>query len=404
MTAADQFGAGPSLLGYLYQCRVALLLTLRKTRRDPGLQVSIERFDDVSFDDGESPLERIQTKHHVQKPGSLSDRSSDLWKTLRIWVDGITRGSLDPSTTILTLLTTSNASTGSAASYLRHDGRDESLALRILEEIAIDGKAQPKHENFSAYVVFDALSRRDRSRLLQSIYVVDASPQISEVRLKIEDEVHYAVLPKHQAGFVDRLEGWWFRKVIIHLSGASISPIFGQEVEAEVEYIREQYQAENLTIDFFEAEPPEGVDASADRRVFVEQLRLIAVSNPRIADAIRDYYRAYQQRSLWLREDQLVLDELERYESRLIDEWRRYRDQLIEDLPNTASEPERVRAGKELFNWMHSAADIPIRSQCREPYVQRGSFHILADDRKVGWHPDFLERLQKLLTTASSPQ
>src|SRR5260370_6404657 len=226
MTAADQFGAGPSLLGYLYQCRVALLLTLRKTRRDPGLQVSIERFDDVSFDDGESALERIQTKHHVQRPGSLSDRSSDLWKTLRIWVDGSVRGSLDPSAAILTLLTTSKASPGSAASYLRHDGRDESLALRIFEGMTVEGKAQPTQDNFSAYVAFNALPARDRSRLLQSIYVVDAAPQISEVRLKIEDEVHYAVLPKHQAGFVDRLEGWWFKKFLVHLSRSSLSPTF----------------------------------------------------------------------------------------------------------------------------------------------------------------------------------
>ena len=139
VNANNQFGAGPSLLGYLYQCRVALLLTLRKTRRDPGLQVSIERFDDVAFEEGESPLERIQTKHKVNRQGSLSDKSSDLWKTIRIWAEGISQGTLDPSSTVLTLLTTSNASPGSAASYLRYSGRDEGTALRILDEIAIEG-------------------------------------------------------------------------------------------------------------------------------------------------------------------------------------------------------------------------------------------------------------------------
>jgi hypothetical protein len=402
MIAADQFGAGPSLLGYLYQCRVALLFTLRKTKRDPGLQISIERFDDVSFDADDSPLERIQTKHHIIRSGSLSDRSPDLWKTLRVWISGIAGNTLDPAATTLTLLTTSKASPGTAASYLRHEGRDVATAVRILARIASKDKSQEDHPNHSAYAAFDSLNASDQTRLFHSICIIDAAPQISDVRTKIEDEIHYAIDTKHETGFVDRLEGWWFRKVIGHLSGSSTYPIFGQEVEAQIGYIREQYLAENLTIDFFDVEPLEGVDAAGDRRVFVEQLRLVSISNPRIADAIRDYYRAYKQRSLWLREDQLVLDELDRYETRLIDEWRRYRDQLIEELGDPNSDSEKVRLGKALFNWMHSDADIPIRPRCREPYVQRGSFHILADDARVGWHPDFLARLQTLLKTASN--
>jgi hypothetical protein len=400
MPATNQYGAGPSLLGYLYQCRVALLLTLTKTKREPGLQVSIERFDDVSFDESGSPAERIQIKHHITRKGSLSDRSPELWKTLRIWAEGVFKGDLEPETIMLTLLTTSQAPEGSAASYLRTADRDETIALQLLTAIARSGK--PEDENFPGYSALKALPTKDQKRLVRSIVIADAKPQIPEIRTRIIDEIHYAADPKHLEGFADRLEGWWFRKIIAQLSAASHSPILGQEVEAEVQDIREQYQAESLTIDFFEAEPPEGVNATADKRIFVEQLRLIAISNPRIADAIRDYYRAYQQRSLWLREDQLVVDELDKYEARLIEEWRRYRDRLLDDAGSSVGEPEKVKLGRALFDWMHFDAEIPIRPKCREPYVQRGSFHMLSDDRKVGWHPDFLDRLQQLLTTATS--
>lgn len=388
------------MLGYLYQCRLALLYTLRKTKREPGIQVAIERFDDVTFDEGYTPAERIQAKHKLNGSASLSDRSVDLWKTLRIWAEDMLKGELTPETTILSLITTAQASPGSAASYLRVNDRNELIALDLLLE-ASHAQA-PAAGNSAGYAAFNALPQADSKRLIHSIVVMDAAPQISGVREEINDEVFYAVNPKHLTGFVDRLEGWWFKRVIGHLSKASQDPILGQEVEAEIEYIREQYQAENLTIDFFEAEPTGGVHESSDRRVFVEQLRLIVLSNPRIADAIRDYYRAFQQRSLWLREDQLVIDELDRYEERLIDEWRRYRDRLLEDLGDNSEETEKVQLGKRLFNWMHFDADIPIRQKCREPYVQRGSFHILADDQKVGWHPDFLSRLQRVLTEASS--
>src|SRR5437762_12352307 len=93
----NPFDASSSFLGYLYQARLALLLALRKTKRDPGLQVSIERFDDVSFEDSGTPLERIQTKHHIGTKGSLSDRSPDLWRTLRVWSEEVLKGELDPA-------------------------------------------------------------------------------------------------------------------------------------------------------------------------------------------------------------------------------------------------------------------------------------------------------------------
>src|SRR5207248_5325786 len=38
LSPASQFDATPSLLGYLYQCRLALLLTLQKTINEPDLR------------------------------------------------------------------------------------------------------------------------------------------------------------------------------------------------------------------------------------------------------------------------------------------------------------------------------------------------------------------------------
>jgi hypothetical protein len=398
-SGTSQFDASGSFLGYLYQARVALLLTLRKTKRDPGVQVSIERFDDVTFEANGTPLERIQTKHHIGNKGSLTDRSSDLWRTIRIWSEDTLKGELDPSSVILTLVTTGVAPVGSAAYYLRAEGRDEREAARILLHVA---KAGGNVENEPGYEAFLQLGKTERASLLAAVNVIDASRSISGIEAELEDQLFYVVDRKHLKGFLHRVEGWWFRKVIQQLHTSERIPIFGQQVEAEIEELREQYHADNLTIDFFSEEPPEGVSPDSDTRFFVEQLRLIAVVNTRIADAIRDYYRAFQQTSLWLREDQIVLDELERYETRLVDEWKRYRDSLMDDLPSSATEEERRRAGRDLYNWSQFEADIPIRPRCTEPYVLRGSYHMLSDTGKVGWHPDFLKRLQKILSDAST--
>lgn len=47
---------------------------------------------------------------------------------------------------------------------------------------------------------------------------------------------------------------------------------------------------------------------------------------------------------------------------------------------------------------MLTHAAIAIRPQCQQPYIHRGSFQILADKLKIGWHPEFLARLEHLLS------
>ena len=87
----NSYDASASLLGYLYQCRAALLLALREGRREPDLKIYIERFDDVSFGAENDIYKRIQLKHSLSTSKSLSDRSPDLWKTLRIWSEGVSQ-------------------------------------------------------------------------------------------------------------------------------------------------------------------------------------------------------------------------------------------------------------------------------------------------------------------------
>ena len=66
-----------------------------------------------------------------------------------------------------------------------------------------------------------------------------------------------------------------------------------------------------------------------------------------------------------------------------------------------------LRAGRELYTWADQQSgnydSLRIRTRVTEPYVTRGSFHILADaapEPRVYWHPRFLNRLGQLLGVA----
>lgn len=62
--------AAGQMIGYLYQVRYSMLLLLESD--NPTFKISIEKFDDIAFDNGFSPLQMIQNKHHGTA-GSLTD-------------------------------------------------------------------------------------------------------------------------------------------------------------------------------------------------------------------------------------------------------------------------------------------------------------------------------------------
>jgi len=291
----DKFSARASALGYYYQVRYALFVLLFKGQDEPNLEMSIENLDDISFEKEGTPLELLQTKHKINSIASLSNSSSDLWKTLRIWSTAILEGRLNLNNNIIyTLVTTAKAPDGSAASKLRKDAnRSVDNALRILLDVAL---ASSDKSNKPAYDSFIRLGEKFQRKLLSCVYIIDSSPNILDVQENI------------------------------------------------------QFRNDNLPIDFLDPVDLLEDELDINERVFILQLRLIMLQQPRIQKAISDYYRAYQQRSKWIREELTLVGELERYEKRLIDEWERFFLIMKEDIGNNPDEEKMINEGRALFN------------------------------------------------------
>lgn len=384
MAGGNKFDATASMVGYLYQCRFALFKAIEATRDAPGTDISIERFDDVAFEQNGDPLELIQTKHHLAGKGSLSDASTDLWKTLRVWAERI---AADPGTVLSSrffLITTATAPSGSAASLLRADGRNEPESLALLEASAA---ASTSATNAPAYKAFNALSPTLRLSLLEAMTVLDAAPDALDLQADIEAELHHAAKTQHLPALVERLEGWWFRLVIASLSVAGAPPIPVVAVDAKLDELREEFQRGALPVDFAELDVTQEILDEHDGRLFVRQLRDIEVAPKRIEWAIRDYYRAFEQRSRWTRDDLLVDNELQRYERGLIEAWEPRFESACEEC-NERDEAGRIAAGRQVYQWAERDADFPLRS-VRQRFLTHGSFHILANRLALGWHPNF---------------
>lgn len=396
MTPKNKFSAAPSLLGYIYQVRLALLFSLQRDDE----QIYIETLDDIAFSKADGQLELVQSKLHINRAGSLTDRSQDLWKTLRIWASLASTGTIDLDQTIFRLVTSSLAPADSAAEALLTSGaRDERKAVALLRAAASETS---NAANLPAYAAFNALSGEMQERLIGRIEVLDAAESITDLKESILKQIELAARAGFLEQFFERLEGWWFNRVIKSLSEPASGPILKRDLRAQIDDLRESFHQDALPIDFLDLQAPQETDLPAGERTFIEQLRLVALSHARVRSAIEDYYRAFVQRSRWLRDGLVLPGDLEKYERRLVDEWRRRFDTMAEDLGGAASEPDKRREGKALFNWCEQQADLPIRSGCTEKYVMRGSYHLLANELKVGWHADFVSRLSHLLKDVQS--
>jgi hypothetical protein len=401
------FDASASAVGYLSQVRGALLLAVK--RDDAADQISLEMLDDVAFkpEDIKSlkPTELLQFKHSLTRKATLTDKSIDLWKTLRVWAELISAKTVDPSRTVFTLVTTATASAGSAVSLLRHNDREPENARAAIEQAGSDSTNTKVQ---AALKCLTKLKVSDRKALFGNLFLLDMAPDVQETRRLLEHELRYLVddPQKQLAGFTDRLVGWWERTVVDHLVAVPKAPLPVAVVQRQVRDLREQFKRDSLPDDFLKATVPEDKATADDDRCFVQQLQLIHSSPLQIRLAQENHYRAYEQRSRWLREHLLGLEEAGCYEHRLIEEWRQKQSIALDGFSGTASDDEKALCGKGIYNWTQETAvgmaALFIRPQFQSGYMVRGSFHMLADLLRVGWHPEFSTRLSLKKTEAKA--
>ena len=389
--SVDHSAAG-SLLGYLYQVEVALIELIKQSRGrgEPRLSLSIERFDDVSFDVQGDPHEILQTKHVSSK--SMSDASTDLWRTIKVWLD-LSEGAVEIDQVVFSLITTSNAPESSAAAYLRANPqeRDVDKAERILERVAVDFGNKDHATYYEAYLRMD---RAQRKRLLERVLILDGAQPILNIEDELRELLWHATDSAHHDKLLTGLLGWWYRRVVLHLTDTEDSGILADELDLAIGDLRERLLTDDLHLEVNpEIEEMELEGLTEEDRVFVQQLKLLSLDSPALADALLNYKRAFQQRSEWVRKHLVSPGELERYERQLIEEWKFF-FALIENMGG--SEEDLQEAGLKLYKDVQTLT-IFIRERARYPWIMRGSYHMLADELRVGWHPQFVQRLRDLL-------
>lgn len=173
--------ASASMLGYIYQVQYALYMCLEMLTKidDPDEHnISLEKLDDIAFDQNGSVSFVNQIKGHdliesEDAVENLTDRSSDIWSTFRVWVKLINDGDVKLGKTVFRLITTQSYSQVSVASYLSDTkDRDPAEALKLLQGISTETSNKTNKE---AYEAFQSLSPAQLNIFIDSVYMIGQS-------------------------------------------------------------------------------------------------------------------------------------------------------------------------------------------------------------------------------------
>lgn len=392
-STVTDFSAKEPSLGYYYQIRYSLYLLLKNKDKENPI-IKIENLDDIVVE-GTNSVDLYQTKLHINSVANLSNASVDLWKTIRVWSEGIISGQIDLSSTIFTLITTAPTSPDSIPFLLSANNKEKrdikDIRIKLLE---VAGTSDNR-TNAAAYKSFQALAKDQQDKLIANILILDSALDIEETLKAVKSELRYSTTPNNLDGFLERLEGWWFQQCLKILR-KEIDGISQKDLQYKIYDINDQFKSDNLPDDF-----PDPLDIkeeeleSFEEKIFVKQLKLIAITSTPLRNAISDFRRAFEQRSRWLREELLNPREEELFEKRLFDHWKNIFDIIKCDCDGLT--PENVeKIGREFYlsHFVKKTPPIQIRSKFTSEYLTRGSCHILSDSKKIGWHPFYDDKLK----------
>ncbi|ACO33508.1 conserved hypothetical protein [Acidobacterium capsulatum ATCC 51196] len=374
------------LFGYSMQPIRLLSLALNAAA---GTTLSLEVFEDVGSVDGSGNTLASQTKSAL-KTNPVSDRAVDLWKTFSNWKTAITSGQLSLDTSQFEIYLAKRR-TGKLV-HIFHDAQTEEDAKAAFEQARADlwgpGQKYPKKKNLAetlAPYVNHVLDDppQDVIGIIQRFSLsVAAKDPLRDLRPKV---VSKWVRPESVDAVIQHAHGWIKERLDGLLQEGKTATLNVDEFNVEMQSFLPRIDFRQiLTSVAGTFELTDDTIAAEHLRTYVRQLELIEHTEEDVIEAINQFLRASAERSAWSEQGIVHDKSFDEYEEALVAFWKNKRsinDIVHKSLPS-------VERGKLLL------ADCGLHQQKLQgleppPFFTPGSFHALAENQTVGWHPEY---------------
>jgi hypothetical protein len=378
------------LFGYSLQPIRLLNLALNAAA---GTTLSLEVFEDVGSVDGSGNTLASQTKSGLET-NPVSDKAIDLWKTFSNWKTAVSSGQLSLATTQFEIYLAKRR-TGKLVQRF-HDAQTEEDAKAAFEQArAVLWGPAPKYpkkkklaETLAPYVnhVLDDPSQGVIGIIQRFGLSVAAKDPLRDLRPKVANKW---VRPESVDAVIQHAHGWIKERLDGLLYEGKAAALNVDDFNAEMQSFLPRIDFRQiLTAIAGTLELNDDTIAAEHLRTYVRQLELIERSEEDVIEAINQFLRASAERSAWSKQGIVHDKSFDEYEEALVSFWKNKR--TVHDI--THKNLTGVDRGKLLL------ADCGLHQQKLQgleppPFFTPGSFHALAEDENVGWHPEYKKLL-----------
>ncbi|WP_442755902.1 ABC-three component system protein [Methylocystis sp. JAN1] len=362
-------------LGYALQ-PVRLCFHLLDAPNDAD--VSMEHLDDIAvhYADGTHMLE--QTKSALSG-NPASDRSVELWKAMANWADLCVAGAVGIQSTRFRYYVTPSA--GGALVGRMHSAQNKAAVEDVLKEIASAKiKGKPESTAYPHIARFLAAGDEICRGIIASFELVVVVDPLDAIRGKLQ-----ALLPP---SMLDD-----FVKAAIGIAKAAADELIREKCPPILSpaNFRNRFRAFVMKHNLAGLLEPTTGAPSTDQiahiidgaPLFVRQLAAIEASQQMLVTAVSDWLRTTADKINWAAAGSIVEQSIDELDTSL----ERHHTLVADEIADTLSAESPSVRGRAIYRRC-AALQMPLEGRTLPLYFIPGEFNDLADDTRLGWHPD----------------
>lgn len=371
--------AAGQLLGYTIQYPRGLYHLLTG---GPGDFVCIEELGDVAT--LKANLDVIAEEDKSSIVGNpLTDKSTDLWKTFSNWMNLIEIRNLDVTKMKFVLYCNNSGREGIVNDF--SSAQSKQNAQKAIDYAKNKFCNLPHDHEIWKY--YDHVVNKNELLLLDIIerfeLQIGDGAGYEEVRNELlRQHVHENMI----ADFMCMLNGWLQIQVSKKIANKEQAIISWDDFNNQFLVFIERIRCLEL-IDFASINPHSGEEIENQMKIwpiYLQQLEKIDISSDEIIEAVSDYLKADVNRGKWIENG--IIDETTAndFEFRLKSYWSNERKKI----QLTNKDLSGIERGKLLL-YSCKARNENIRDMTPPHPTIAGTYHALANEKTLGWHPNW---------------
>lgn len=373
------------LLGYTIQFPRAFCRLLQS---GPGDSVCIEVLGDVATIVADGSIITEEDKSSTTA-NPLANKSINLWKTFANWIKAINSGEFDVQKTKFVL-------------YCNKIGKSKIVREFSAAQNKIDAKSAIDsaketlgviREGHVIWEYYDLAINKNEELLIQVVERFDLQIGNNAGYDDVNFELQRKHIPKKQIDFLrEKLGGWLYQEFSEKIALSRRAIITWDEFDHQFKVIFDRVRRMEL-IDFTLQVPIGEVEIKEQVKIrpqYLRQLEEIGVSDDDILEAVSDFLKAKVNRDKWIEIEIIDEDTAADFESKLQNFWKNQ----YKKIEITNKNLDNKLKGQLIFAECRSRAET-IRNMCPPSSTIAGTYHLLADNSTLGWHPKWEKLFSK---------